>query len=401
MLPIISAVFLSCAAVSFTVYFVGVWAAFRHTARTPTPETALSLPPITLLKPIKGLEEELEENLISFFEQKYPAEIQFVFASTEKDDPGIVLARRLASRYPNLDVAFVLSDPAFGLNPKVSNLRGALKAARHDTVLQSDANVRVRSGFLQSLAEEFALNKASLLGCLVVGVGERSIGAALENLHLTGFIGPSLCAVQRVADTTCVVGKAMIFRKSELEQLGGLAAVKDVLLEDFILGEIYRRAGKTVALSNQIVENVNIRTSVAQFLSRHSRWLKMTAVVSKSGMLAQLFSNPLLFVLLAWLSSGFDLQLLLLLATVILIKLLADAALVRRMRGFAMRGFEQWLSPIRDTLIGMIWLYALFSRTVRWRGKELRIRSGSEIVPEPPRQGPRISFSFAGKSRGR
>jgi ceramide glucosyltransferase len=238
-----------------------------------------------------------------------------------------------------------------------------------------------------------------LLGCLVVGVGERSVGAAFENLHLAGFISPSMCAVQRVVDTTCIVGKAMIFRKSELDEMGGLSIVKDVLLEDFVLGETFRQADKTVVLSSQVVENVNIQTSIAQFLSRHSRWLKMTAVVSKSGMAAQLFSNPLLFTLLAWIASGLDWRLFLLLASVTLMKVQTDALLVNRMRRLAMRTRDKWLSPIRDFLIGLVWFYALFSRTVSWRGKVLRIKSGSRIVPLAPREEPEVSLSTSTRSR--
>lgn len=400
MLPIISAIFLSCAAVALTVYLIGMWAAFRHTACTKSqPSSKTSLPPVSLLKPIKGIEEELEENLISFLEQKYPSDFQIIFASTERDDPGIALARRIASRYPHLDIAFVYSDTGYGLNPKVSNLAGALKVARYDTVLQSDANVRVKAGFLTNLVAEFVEKGASLLGCLVVGVGERSIGAAFENLHLTGFISPSMCAVQRVVDTTCVVGKAMIFKKSELDELGGISIVKDVLLEDFVLGETYRRADKRVVLSSQVVANVNVHTTITQFLGRHSRWLKMTAVVSKSGMAAQLFSNPLLFSLLAWIASGLDLRLLLLLTGVALTKVQTDAILVKRLRGFAMRTREKWLSPIRDILIGLVWFYALFSRTVIWRGNEIRIRSGSKIIPVEPQNGPKVSLSTSTRSR--
>ncbi len=400
MLPIMSAIFLSCAAVALTVYFIGLWATFRRTAAELQSSNS-KLPPITLLKPIKGIEEELEENLISFLDQEYPSNLQIVFASSEKDDPGIALARRIASRYPHLDIAFVLSDPSYGLNPKVSNLAGAMRVARYDTVLQSDANVRVKAGFLTKIVEEFVDKNASLLGCLVVGIGERSLGAAFENLHLTGFISPSMCAVHHVVDTTCIVGKAMIFKKSELEELGGLSIVKNVLLEDFVLGETYRHAGKTLVLSSQVVANVNVRTSFAQFLSRHSRWLKMTAVVSKSGMAAQLFSNPLLFTLLAWIASGLDLRLLSLLAGVALFKVQTDSILVRRMRGFAMHSRNKWLSPIRDILIGLVWFYALFSRTVNWRGKILRIKSGSEIVPlgPPPREEPEVSFSPSTRSR--
>ena len=128
-------ILLLCAAGAVGLFLLGVWSTVRHTSLpTPTIEDD-AYPPISLLKPIKGTEESLEQNLRSFFEQDYPAPFELVFASCEDDDPGIALARRVARDYPHVPVAFVRSDSSFGLNPKVANLKGALDAATHDLVL--------------------------------------------------------------------------------------------------------------------------------------------------------------------------------------------------------------------------------------------------------------------------
>src|SRR5688500_17439275 len=130
-------------------YLLGFGAMLKHTARTFPPARDEDLPPVTLLKPIKGDEEALEANLRTFFEQDYPAPMQIVFASTEAGDPGMAVARRLAAEYPHVETRFVHSDAGFGLNPKVANLAGALAAAKHEMILQSDANVRVRRDYLR------------------------------------------------------------------------------------------------------------------------------------------------------------------------------------------------------------------------------------------------------------
>ena len=257
------------------LYTVGIWASYRHRGRRWEPKQSdAAYPALSLLKPIKGIEEALESNLRSFFEQDYPGPLEFVFASEDEDDPGIVVAKNVALACPQIPSRFVVSDASFGLNPKVANLAGALKAASHDVVMQSDANVRASPAYLRTIVDEFIHKDASLLTSLVVGVGEENSAAAMENLQLSAFIAPAVCTALFVAKVNCVIGKSMLFRRSEIEELGGLEQVRDILCEDFILGERYQSAGKTVVLSATTVQNVNKRIGFGQFFSRHSRWLK-------------------------------------------------------------------------------------------------------------------------------
>lgn len=372
-----TAALIALAGATVLMHLVGMWATWRRLARPVDRSTAL--PALTLLKPIKGLEEQLEENLRSFLAQEYPAPLQVVFASTEADDPGIAVARRVAQDYPNVDAVFVHSAEGFGLNPKVDNLRGALGAARHDHVLQSDANVRVAPGYLATVMGEYVASGASLLGSLVVGSGERSFGAALDNLQLTAFTSPGLCMAEELAGIHCVLGKAMVLRRSELDELGGLAIVKDVLAEDYVLGQIYDRAGKRVVLSMTPVENVNVDAGVRRFLARHARWLKMRAVVSVPGFVADIAANPTPFALAAWLASGFDARLFGVYACAIAYKAFWDRKLLLRLRGQGMGLRQLLVTPARDLALAVLWPYAAFSRTTEWRGVRLRLGRGSAL----------------------
>jgi ceramide glucosyltransferase len=377
MLSVVSFCLFICAA-ALSLHALGARATVRQTARkqgeSPT------LPPLTLLKPIKGLEEELEENLRSFFEQRYAAPLAFVFASTSPDDPGLQVARRVARQYPDARVQFVVSDPAFGHNPKVSNLAGALCAAEHDLVLQTDANVRLRPGYLTAVVGEFIALRASLLGALVAGTGERSLGAALENVQLSTFITPGICLAYRAFKIPCVIGKSIMFRKSELESLGGLARVKDVLAEDFVLGQVFLAAGKRVALSGLVVDNVNASIPLRRFAERHTRWLQMRVVVHVPGFLADLFSNAALFALLAAAISG-DAKHWLLYVAVASYKAVVDAWLLSHIRGHGLALAYLPGFALRDLLQPFLWLSALVSRTTEWRGQRFRLLRGSRLQP--------------------
>jgi len=373
-------IFLAVSAVALLMHRIAHWATLRRIE--PLPERHPPLP-LTVLKPIKGLEEELEQNLRSYFEQEYAAPLSLVFASTEATDPGIALARRIAAEYPWISTRFVQSDPTYGNNPKVSNLAGALRAAEHDLVLQTDANVRLRPGYLRAVVDEWQETGASMLGSLLAARGEQSLGAVLDNIQINTFTTPGLCLADRLAGIQCVLGKSMLFRRSELEELGGLSIVKDVLAEDFVLGVRYAQAGKRVVLSRLIVDNINVAAPVTRFLARHSRWLKMRVVVHAGGFIADLLSNATFFAFLAFLTSGLSPELGALYLLVVAYKVWLDQRLIARLRGQPLAWRHALCMPLRDLILPCVWLYALFSRTTEWRGERFRLSRGSLLTPLP------------------
>lgn len=378
-------IMLGMAALACGMAMLGMFATIQHTKRRVQSDRALRLPKVTILKPLKGIEEALESNLESFFVQDYPARTQIVFATTDPNDEALPIARRVASRHPEADVAFVLSDPDFGFNPKVANLRGALDHATYDLVWQSDANVRVRPDSLLRLVSEMLLTEASLISSLVVGTGERSIGAALENLQLSAMIAPSMCFALRYFGVVCVIGKSMLFRRSELTELGGLEQVKDVLAEDFFLGRMYEAAGKRVVLSSTVAENVNERAGIVRFLSRHARWLKMRAVIHRPAFIADIFGNPVGLGFMAMAVSGFDPRAIAAFVVLSVAKVAMDGYMLRRTRGEPMRLAHLLLAPLKDLLLLAIWPYAAVSRSVYWRGARLRLGKHSVLRPDKGR----------------
>ncbi|MAQ18823.1 MAG: hypothetical protein CMN30_29005 [Sandaracinus sp.] len=372
--------FLALAAIAFVLYLVAI-AATRVHLRDEPPTVTENLPPVSLLKPLKGLEDTLEENLESFFRQDYPAPFEIVFATTDEGDPALQVARAVAARHPQVAVKFVRSDDDFGLNPKVANLAGALEAATHDLVHQSDANVRIPANYLRQIVGELLAAEASVLTSVVVGVGERRPGAAMENLQLSAFIAPAMCLALRVVDVTCVCGKSMLLYKGELNtELGGLASVRDVLCEDFVLGERYKALGKKVLLSPTPVYNVNADCGVERFVGRHGRWLKMRVTLHLPGFVADLLSNPVALSFLGVIASGFEPSVMLAAVAVVVAKGLADQVALRLVRA-PMKWRYALLSPVKDLLLLPLWVNAVFGRTVVWRGRRLRFGKETRLIP--------------------
>jgi ceramide glucosyltransferase len=378
----LTTILLAASAISVTVYCLGVASALVHVRRRAHRREPDRFPAVSLLKPIKGLEENLETCLRSFFEQDYPGAIELVFASAYRDDPGMQVARRVAKDYPLVRARFVMTDENWGLNPKVSNLQGALAAAAHDLVLQTDANVFAPPSYLRDIVSELLYEDASLLSSLVCGIGERSIGAALENLQLTAYVAPGCCAALKLVNIPCVIGKSILVRKSELRALGGLSLVKDSLAEDFLLGRHFENNGRKVLLSATPILNVNVDIPVERSLARHARWFKMRAVIHTPGFTADFFANPIAVALLTLISASFERDLCFLFALLIAFKTVLDGVMVRVIRGVPMKAVHLAWVPVKDTLMFGVWLYAIFSRSVDWRGIRFRIGSDSQLLPD-------------------
>jgi ceramide glucosyltransferase len=322
-------------------------------------------PPVTIFKPLKGVDEGLEENLRSFFRLDYPV-FQLLFGVADADDPAIEVVERLLAEFPDRDARLVVGTPVFGLNPKVENLAAMAPYRRHDVILISDSNVRVRPSYLRETACYLAEPGVGLVSNLFAGVGETRFGAALENLQLNGFIAGGVAAAAATG-VTCVVGKSMLMPVRALEAIGGFAGVRNLLAEDQVIALKVRKAGYAVRLSHHVVENVNSARDLKWFLNRHSRWYKIRFRLAMPAFLIEPAAN-LGTIGLVWALSG-DTGI----AWGGLVALGGlgigrDVLQTRWLRGSFPKVRHWPLSLVKDLFLLPVWLDALFNRRVQWRG---------------------------------
>jgi ceramide glucosyltransferase len=348
---------------------LGTCAVARLTrARAPVADL---LPPVTVLKPLCGADPSLRENLQSFFEQDHPA-FELVFGVEQADDPALSIVRSLMREFPAVDATIVVHRATRGQNPKVRNLLGMLPSAKHDLVLISDSNVVAPRHYVR----EAAAIKASspdigLVTNLFAGHGERSVGASLECVELAGFVAAGSALPTAFGDAA-VVGKSMLFSKSEIAKLGGLDRVADVLAEDYVIGKMFERAGLRVVVAPTVLSNVVGPIDIGAVFQRHLRWSMLRLRLRPAAFLLEPLTMPLAILPLAYASlGGWAFVWAFAMWTV------RDALGWWLLRGARAIHLPLLLGPFRDLLSLAVWAATPLKRHVSWRGHRVRVGAGT------------------------
>ena len=359
----------------------------RRHLRTPVRPPRTS-PPISILKPLCGVDDDLEGNLASFAALEYPA-YEVLLGVRDRNDPAWRVATEVSRRWPGR-FRLVLQRGEAGLNPKVNQLIGLAAAARHDVLLVSDSNVRAPHGYLEDVARHLEDPRVGLVTHPVGGVGEESLGSTLENLHAAAAVGPATVAVKRLIGRDVVVGKSMALRREDLVALGGFESVRNVLAEDYVLGvNVVRKLGKRVAIGSVAIPAVSERRDVAGFVARYGRWCVMQRkIVGTPIYAAQALLYPLPFAL-AGLALAPGPEALAAALLVWLARSLIDGSTARILRGTGFGIRVLWLSPLKDLLFLVAYARAFTENTVQWRGNRLLVQAGSRLerVRDPASEG--------------
>ena len=343
-------------------------------------------PPVTIFKPLKGLDEELEENLASFFELDYPT-YQLLFCVADASDPAAGVVRKLMAEHPERDARLVVGCPRFGRNPKVESLAAMEPYRRHAVLLISDSNVRVRASYLRETACYLAEPSVGMVTNLFAGVGEVHPAAALENLQINGFIAGGMASASMLG-ATCVVGKSMMLRGSVLNAVGGFASVRNLLAEDQALGMLVRKAGYSIRLSHHVIGNVNRRRGFTWFLNRHSRWFKIRRRLALPAFVAEPLTS-LATIGLVWAFSGDSGIAWGGLLFLVGLGMARDAVQTRRLRGEFPKLRHLIYSPIKDLMLLPLWFDALLNSHVQWRGNRFYVGRMTRLSPDPSPRGAR------------
>jgi ceramide glucosyltransferase len=348
-----------------------------HRRQRGARETSFT-PPVSIVKPLRGLDEGLEENLESYFRLDYPADaLEVVFSLASASDPAYAPARRVADRHPEISSTFVFDEREPGGNAKVNRLSAAMRYAKHRHILFSDGNVRVRPGFLKRAVSWFRDPRVGLVSNLFRASGAASLGSRVEALYLNGCLMPGTALVADVLGRPCVVGKSILVSRRGLDSIGGIGALRDYLAEDFVLGREVRRAGYRVVLSADVVDTMEVRKSLGVVWARHRRWSMMRRRLAGRLYLGESVIGGLPWLALALTAPGLPLKLIA--GTLLGVRWGAELAVIRAW-GEPIEWRDLALLPVRDIFAAGVFVAGLLGRTLAWRGRPLRIGPDTRIL---------------------
>jgi ceramide glucosyltransferase len=354
-----------------------IWVSRVGRARGTPPIAPAKAVPVSVLKPLRGADSELEENLETFFAQDY-SNFELVFGVVDDDDPAIGIVQGLMARYPNVACKLIVHRGSRGLNPKVSNLMGIAAFASHDLMLVSDSNVRAPRHYLRELVGVYEAEQAGLVTNLFAGSAENTLGSALENVQLNGFCAAG-SALPTLLGNAAIIGKSTLFSRRIFESLGGFPRLADVLAEDFVLGKMFELAGLKVVIAPTVLESVSANTTVLAFLRRQLRWGMLRWNLLPAATMLEPIASPLLVLPLAWALFGPAA-----LGWAIALWWIRDVGGWLALRGPKGSLIPLLLAPARDLVHLILWVVAALKRHVSWRGNRLRIASGTLLFARAP-----------------
>ena len=354
-----------------------VVAAVRYRAVRP-PELRAAVA-ISVLKPLAGLDDGLEGNLLTLFEQSYP-HFEILFAVRSPDDAAIAVVERLQAHYRGVPSRLmVVGEPPYA-NAKVYSLDRMLAAAEHDLLVMADSDIRVTPDMLSIIAAEFQDERLGLATCPYRAVPGRSFWSTLEAIGLnTEFIGGVLVA--RMLDgMKFALGPTIAARRQTLERIGGFDAVKDYLAEDFVMGKLAAERGDGVILSSYVIEHAIGAQPFAANMRHRLRWNRSTRRSRPWGYIGQVFTNPLppALILCAVKPEWWPV-----LGVTALARAAAGWATAEHVLRDPLTRRLWWLTPLQDIASFLVWMAGFFGNTIVWRGRKYYLRRDGRFEPAP------------------
>ncbi|HEV2908583.1 MAG TPA: bacteriohopanetetrol glucosamine biosynthesis glycosyltransferase HpnI [Candidatus Eremiobacteraceae bacterium] len=374
---------LSICAIAYAVVALARMLAFR--ARLEAYEkgriNALpTLPPITVLKPVAGLETGLYENLCSFCAQDYP-QFQVVFGIPNPDDPAAAVIADVARAFPGRAIALVTGRAAPAQNLKVAQLMEMVKSAAHGLLVVADSDTRVEPAYLRAVATAFANADVGAVTCLYRGAPRSGIASALGALMIDDQFIPSVLVAAGGGVRFCL-GATMAVTRRALDAIGGFAALSDYLADDQMLGELVSRAGLRVELAPYVVEHIVDEPSLRTLWSHELRWARTSRAARPWGYTGYFITFVWPPALVYLLVAGSTTLALAVLGAAVALRVASHYA---SRAGLRARGRDLlWLVPMRDLMGLAVWACSFFGRGVRWRDRALRIDGQGRIVDSMP-----------------
>lgn len=368
-------------------YLLAMWSAraFLRSLRTQRP---VFTPAVSLLKPVKGLDQEMYAAFASHCRQQYAGEVEILFGVSSMDDPAVAAIRQLQGEFPRHAIRIIECPQLLGTNGKVSNLIQMLPHARHPYVLINDSDILVSPGYLATVLAGFAPSPGNtrVVGMVTAPYRGRAhgragsaptLGSRMEALGIaTDFIPGVLTARKLEGGIHFGLGSTLALSREALDRIGGLAPLVDYLADDYELGARIAAAGFDVVLSAEVVETSVPPYDLSAFMDHQLRWSRSTRDSRRWGYAGLLFTFGLPWACLNLVASGLSLESI----ALFVLALVARVALALSVGAGILRDRQVlrdlWLLLPRDLIALALWAWSFAGDTVTWRGERFLLHRG-------------------------
>jgi ceramide glucosyltransferase len=364
---------------SVLFYCYAIYAAFTF-FRHPHPINIDFHPPITILKPLCGLDNNTYENLASFCRQDYPI-YQIIFSIRDSQDPATVAIKKIINDFPKLDIQLVICDRIIGPNLKISNLANAAVGVKYEILLLADSDIRVGSDYLQRVVQPLQDIKVGVVTCLYRSLANRWV----ETFEAVGttcdFHAGVLASHQLESGINYAFGSTIVIRKQVLDAIGGFKAISDYLADDFQLGYLPTQAGYKVVLSDHIVEHELNTIDFINVIKHQLRWARCIRVSRPWGYRGLIFTYGTVASLMLLITTGGSSLAWLVFAIVLVTRLVMSwvVGVINFKDPISKKFF--WIVPVYELFRFIIWCWGFLGNTIEWREQEFKLSKDGKLIP--------------------
>ena len=362
-------------------YFVCLYSAatFLLASKARARARSTHAPPVSILKPLKGIDPEIYESFRSHCLQDYP-EYEIIFGVYDPADPAVASVERLRREFPEHAIRLVVCPNILGPNVKVSNLEEMVQAARHEYLIVNDSDIRVNRDYLRRIIAPLADARVGLVTCLYRGVATFTLGSRLEALGIsTDFSAGVLAAQLLEGGLSFGLGSTLAFHRKELNQIGGFRTIVDYLADDYELGHRIAGLGLKVFLSDVVVETHLPPYHLGGFLAHQMRWARGVRDSRLGGYIGLAATFGLVWALLNLTLARAAPWSWVVLSAVLLLRILVALAVGKSVLKDSQLSGQMWLLPLRDLIAVGVWIASFWGHTVTWRGDRFELRKGRLI----------------------
>lgn len=361
------------------VYCVLVIVATRRFLQAKRP-AASARPPVSILKPLCGHDDGLEENLRSFFVQDYP-QYELLLGVHREDDPAAALASRIIQEYSGkVEARLVITGESPIPNAKAFSLNRLVREAKYDLLVMSDSDVRVQPNMLPTLAQEFQQKSVGLITCPYLAVPGLSVWSRLEAVGMNTELLGGVLVARMMEGMRFALGCTVAVRRTVLEDMGGFAYLQEFLAEDFVIGQRAAELGHDVLLSSYVIEHRIGSQAFAANLGHRLRWARSTRRSRPAGYWGQIFTYPLPWALLLWavLPAAWPVV-----PLTLALRAAAAVATARYVVRDPITLRQWWLLPAQDILAVLVWISGFVGDTIVWRDRKCTVLRDGRLHVNP------------------